>query len=155
VKLMEERLEREEVCSSLAVLRHLRWFSGRRRGRVEEEGELGLDVLFGWYGIDERVSERARGDLGSVFKKAERGRAHSHEQQGSPFIGQHGRRSGQAVSDKYAGLGCARWVARSRRGGWQEGKVEGGWSARRGDDELAHTRCLTPLRPSDRGQFQP
>jgi hypothetical protein len=51
------------------------------------------------------VSERARGDLGSVLKKAERGRAHSHEQRGSPFIGQHGRRSGQAVNNKYTGLG--------------------------------------------------
>jgi hypothetical protein len=72
VKLKEEREEREEVCSSLAALRHSRWVSGRRRGRVEEVGELGLGVLFGWYGIDERVSERARGGLGSLFKKVGR-----------------------------------------------------------------------------------
>jgi hypothetical protein len=42
-----EREEREEVCSSLTALRHSRWVSGRRRGRVEEEGELGLGVLLG------------------------------------------------------------------------------------------------------------
>jgi hypothetical protein len=87
------------------------------------------------------VSERARGDLGSVFKKEGRGRAYGHEHWCSPFIGQHGRRSGQADSDKYTGLGCARRVARSRRGRWREGKAEGSQLARRESIETMPARC--------------
>jgi hypothetical protein len=92
------------------------------------------------------VSERVRGDLGSVFKKAGSGRAHGHEQQCSPFIGQHGRRSGQANSDKYTGLGYARRVARSRRGRWREAEAEAGRLYRRESIDTTPARCSITCR---------
>jgi hypothetical protein len=65
--------------------------------------------------------------------------------------GEHGQKDG----DKENSWGCASGARLARRGLWRGLRPGGGRSARRRDVELAHAKCSTLRRPSERGLMQP
>jgi hypothetical protein len=66
-----------------------------------------------------------------------------------------GGESGQEEGDKKRGKGCASSSNHVRRGLWRGLRPGGGRSARRRDVELAHAKCSTLRRSSERGLMQP